>query len=518
MLLRPIFLFSLCLIFSGCWFSARQKPMPVGDSEFPAPVQKPLKFSAPKKITWHEVSADSIRPGRIYPFDIKKLPSQPFNPIGFKPLPKVPIRPFYYNQLPDTLLNLDNIPSQPLISKTFLIGNIKKTNLGFPRLRSESYRTFFQYGDEQGLPGQGVVAMLHARSGLWWLATNGGVCILNGGSLETLPYNYGEIYFMVEDSSGKVWIATNNNGLFLIDRKTGIQQQFPDLNSLVEVIVDKKGFGWVTSEKNGVYLINPDRKSYKHITKKYGLSSDQCIRVMEDRDGRIWISSSSGVNVLDPVANNIRRLGNELAPGNRVIESLAQTSEGDIYVAGVHRGIDIFNVNKQTHRYLDNLPGFNHYEVFSTVQDEQGRVWISSDSGGVKILSRNADSIAHVGVDEGLVEGINFNLSKDSLQNFFLTSTVAGLNVIPRSSHVSHHLSIKDGLLDNEVWALLEDSKDRLWLGTYSGVNIITAEGRICRLEVNDPEFKSEQVDAIIQTGPDQFGFARAAGHRQGFA
>ncbi len=100
---------------------------------------------------------------RIYPFDMSKLPSKSFNPLGFKAVPKAPVRPFYYNQLPDTLFNLDHIPSQPLISKTSLIGNIKKTNLGFPRLRADSYQTFFQYGDETGIAGQGVVSLLHAR-------------------------------------------------------------------------------------------------------------------------------------------------------------------------------------------------------------------------------------------------------------------------------------------------------------------------------------------------------------------
>lgn len=505
--LRPLVLFSCCLIFSGCWFSARQKPMPLDDPEFPAPVQKPLTFTAPKKVKWNVVSADSIRKGKIYPFDINKLPSQPYDPLGFKPLPKAPVvKPFYYDQLPDTLLNLDNIPSKPLVSKSFLIGNIKKTNLSFPRLRAESYQTFFQYGDEQGLPGQGVVSLLHARNGLWWIGTNGGLCILNGESMEILPYNYGDIYFIVEDTTGKIWITTRNNGLFIIDRQTGIQQQFPDLNSLVEIMVDRKGSIWVTSFKNGVYLINTDRKSYKLISKKYGLSSDQCIRVMEDRDGRIWVGNLvTGIDVLDLAEKKIKRLGNELAPGSRSIESLMETPQGDLFVGGLHRGIDIFNIKKQTHKYLDSLPGFDHYEVFSMVQDEHQNVWISSDSGGIKILSRNADSIRHIGVEEGLSEGVSFDLRKDNQQNFFLTSTITGFNIFPASQHIAHHLSTNDGLLDNEVWGLFEDSKNRLWLGTYSGVNIITPDGKMLRLRVNDPEFKNERVDAIIQTGPDQF-------------
>src|ERR1700685_1447801 len=86
MTLKPLFVIPALFIFSGCWFSNRSVPLPVNEPEFSQPVEKPLLFSAPRKVKWNVVSADSIHRGQITAFDINKLPSRPFNPGGFNAL------------------------------------------------------------------------------------------------------------------------------------------------------------------------------------------------------------------------------------------------------------------------------------------------------------------------------------------------------------------------------------------------------------------------------------------------
>jgi hypothetical protein len=171
-------IFSACLFLSGCWFSGRRIPLPSNDGEFTKPVQKQLIFSKPQKFKWTVVRADSVKPGPITPFDFDKLPSKTFNPEGFNSVLKPADRiPFDYNTLADTTLNLDIIPSEPLLYKTMLLGTFKKTTIAIPRIRSESFYTSFQYSEEQGLPSSNLYCTLHTKDGLLWLATDGGLCI-----------------------------------------------------------------------------------------------------------------------------------------------------------------------------------------------------------------------------------------------------------------------------------------------------------------------------------------------------
>src|SRR5450432_21982 len=512
MTLRSLFVLLTCSVFSACWFSNRTIPMPLDETGLPKPTLKPLKFSAARKIQWNVVPADSIHPGHIYPFDISKMASRLFNPSGIRALQKPAfIRPFQYNALADTILNLESIPAEPVVYKTSLLGKLKKTTLAQPRLRAESYHTFFQYGDEQGLPGQEVDAILHTRDGLCWIATMGGISILNGESLETLPFNYGIIFSMAEDSLGQVWICTQRNGVFIIDRKAGIQKQLTIFKNTIHVRVDKQGYVWIASYRYGVYLINPGQKTYKNLTKKYGLSLEFSFLTMEDRDGRIWIlNSGSTIDILDPKEKKIKRLGKELGGTHNNQFVITENKKGDILISGEKRGIDIINIRNGTHKYLDSIPGLMHSLVFSMLEDEAGNIWIAKDSSGISILTPGSDSVTNIGVNEGLTEGFNVSLDKDDQHQVFVGTVNGGMFVFPAANRMVHHISKKDGLTDNNDWGFLEDQKHRLWIGTYDGLNIITADQQLFTVQIKSPEL-GDRADGIIQTGPEKFVLAGPA-------
>ena len=64
-------------------------PFPVADSGYPQPVTQPLVLSAPKKLNW-----ETLKKGKIIPtvrkFDLKSLPSSPYDPSGFQAFKKAP--------------------------------------------------------------------------------------------------------------------------------------------------------------------------------------------------------------------------------------------------------------------------------------------------------------------------------------------------------------------------------------------------------------------------------------------
>ena len=501
----PVFLF--CFMFSGCWFSSHPVPMPPNESQFSKPAEKPFKFNTPRPVEWNDVPASSIHPGRIIPFDISKLPSRPFCPTGMAPLLNPAIHePFQYDKLPDTILNLEAIPSEPLIYKTSLLGIVKKTMLGQPRLRTESYFTSFEYSDDQGLPGQSVQCILHTRDGLCWIFTSRGLSILNGESLETLPTNYGDCFYMAEDSLGQVWIRTMRNGVFIINRKAGIQKQIVNFQPGVGVRVDKKGFVWVGSFDDGLYLINPDRKTFKHITKKNGLANNETVLTYEDQKGRIWVANEKdGVDILDPSLKKIKRLGAAQGLRNNLVLKMTENKSGDFFISGAGKGIEIINIGKGTYKRIDSAQGFKKSTTYNMMEDREGRMWLSSDSAGIYLLSGMEDSIANISNHDASGELLVQCLDKDNQGSIYVGSLTGGMNVFPPDDQISHHLTTKQGILDDNVWAFLEDSKKRLWIGSYGGINIITPDKKILTLLLYPSVNQNNRTEDILQIGPDQF-------------
>ena len=507
MTLKRLPVFLSCFMFSGCWFSSHPVPMPLNESRFSKPVQKPFRFSAPVKIKWNEVPADSIHPGHIIPFDIRKFPSRPFNSTGMMPILKPAVQtPFHYDQLPDTVLNLDAIPSEPLVYKISLLGIVKKTTLGQPRLRTDSYHTSFEYSDDQGLPSQSVESILHTRNGVCWISTSRGLCILNGESLETFPTIYGECYYMAEDTLNQVWLRTVKNGVFVINRKAGIQKQILNFQSGVHVRVDKKGFVWVSSFNDGLYLISPDQKTFKHITKKNGLFNNQTTTTSEDKKGRIWITNEKdGVDILDPALQKIKRFGTAQGLQNDVVLNVTENGTGDTYIGGINKGIEIINIEKGTYRYLDSVQGIKKSAAYNMKEDPEGRMWITSENDGIYILTKNLDSVANISNHESFDDGLVQCLDKDNQGRMYAGSLNGGMNVFPPTNQIAHHLTTKQGILDDNAWAFFKDSKQRLWIGTYGGLNIITPDQKIISIQLNPSMAQDNRTEDVLQTGPDQF-------------
>jgi signal transduction histidine kinase/ligand-binding sensor domain-containing protein len=504
MTLKHLFVFLVCLIFSGCRLSNRSIPLPVNEPEFSTPVQKPLEFSAPRKVKWNVVNPDSIGPTTISSFDISKLPSRPFNPGGFNALLKpASEKPLQYNTLPDTVLNLDIIPSEPLAFKYSLLGTLKKTILAQPRIRTESFYTSFQYSVEQGLPGANVQTILHTKDGLVWIATDGGLCVLNGETLEIFTNSYGSIHNMVEDRLGRVWLQTSNQGVFVVDRKAGIQKHF-DFQGGTHMRFDRQGFIWLCSLNLGVYLINPDLQSFKHLTRKNGLSSSRSFRTLEDEDGRIWITNfETGIDILDPTTGKIKRLGKAQGLDIDHVYSLTNNKAGDMYVGGSNKGIDIINIRKQTIKHIDSAQGLKKTRIFNMLEDDEGRMWIATDSSGVYILNNKTDSVAHIGMQEGLGGDATWWLDKDDQQQMLVATLTGGLNIFPPTNRIAHIFTKRDGLLGNDVWELFEDGKQRIWICTNSGANILTPDKKILDFVVNPGGYTV--IESFLQTGPDQF-------------
>jgi signal transduction histidine kinase/ligand-binding sensor domain-containing protein len=504
MIPKLLLILSACLIFTGCLFNNKPLPLPADEAEYTRPVQKSLKLTEPKKFKWNTVPADSIRPGHFSTFDINKLPSRPFNPGSMVPFQKPATqKAFDYSALPDTVLDLDKIPSEPLVYKISLLGTLKKSVLSAPKIRAESFMASFQYGSEQGLPGTSAQHVLQTKDGLLWISTSAELCIINGQSLDVLPFNYGTVYSMAEDRFGQVWVRSREFGIFVIDRKAGIQKQlaFPYGTHLE---IDKNGTIWICSNSRGIYMISPDQKSFKHITRKNGLSSDHMVKTLEDNEGRIWTCNvETGIDILDLNSKKIKRLGKAQGLVNELVLGLAKNNSGDIYFAGYNNGIDVVNISKATWKHIDSAQGIKNNTIYNLLSDGEGRLWAGTINAGLFVISRNADSLINISSDDGLGDNSVLNLTLDNHQNMIVCTNAGGLNIFPPSGTTAHHITKKDGLIDNDVWGIFEDNKQRIWLGTYQGINIIKPDHRIAELLANPGG--NNRTEVVIQTGPDQY-------------
>ena len=150
------------------------------------------------------------------------------------------------------------------------------------------------------------------------VTTTYGVYIVNG------PQKNGEIkidtsinqhllsnYYMsaFQDRENNIWLAGNlgvdiikpTQNSFLSFSSNTDTQSFLKRTIITSVMQDMDGAIWISSIRNGVYKYHNNR--YTHYTHASGLSSDIAYNLMCDNKNRIWVTTSSGLNIFDKSEN-----------------------------------------------------------------------------------------------------------------------------------------------------------------------------------------------------------------------
>ncbi|HRI58572.1 MAG TPA: two-component regulator propeller domain-containing protein, partial [Saprospiraceae bacterium] len=178
-----------------------------------------------------------------------------------------------------------------------------------------------------------------------------------------------KIRSLLEDSKGNFWVGTGGDGLHLMDREKGTftRLKYDPANP------EKLSAPWVRGTIAATQL--PEY----HITS-----------IIEDRDGRIWITGfPGGLNVYDPVSGIKRHFEQGKSEGdlsgNHLWQTF-QTGDGVTWIATAGAGQKVFKVKKQDERFpfwgwLPADAGFRGDKVSAIAKDHEGNIWIGFSTG-----------------------------------------------------------------------------------------------------------------------------------------
>ena len=236
-----------------------------------------------------------------------------------------------------------------------------------------------------GLPQNSVTAVLQTRDGYLWVGTQDGLAKFDGVqfSIITFPGKPSEplwVSDLCEDRAGRLWIGTQQRGLYSISAGTiSHYQEAQGLSNdfITSLAADHDGNLWVGTHA-GLDLW--DGKHFKPFTTKDGLPDDSISSVYVARSGTIWITTRSGVSVFG---------ADHIHPYNFDADSQGRNPE----FLGVYEDQQ-HNLWAYGDTYLINLNGgkrFNYFRngeapsvrIWSFHEGRDGRLWIGTSGQGL---------------------------------------------------------------------------------------------------------------------------------------
>lgn len=181
------------------------------------------------------------------------------------------------------------------------------------------YEQFTQGPEAGSLGNNNIFSLTEDKNGKLWIGTNGGgvnVFHPETGQFERLfdpgislpnriiPLN-AYIRDIVQDRHGKMWIASHGTGIAVYDPEKRVstlldrdQAALPS-NNVLSLLEDSRGNIWAGTGGEGLALFDPKTRKFRTFGVDEGLSSGMINKVLEDAQGRIWVSTNEGISFFD---------------------------------------------------------------------------------------------------------------------------------------------------------------------------------------------------------------------------
>jgi ligand-binding sensor domain-containing protein/DNA-binding CsgD family transcriptional regulator len=324
-----------------------------------------------------------------------------------------------------------------------------------------------------------------ARDKKLWIGASGGLFSFDPGSKKITHFlindsiqHANSALTICEDNNGLIWVGTSEGGLLQFDRgksafkflDTGIKNGSTAHDAVNCILQDSDGFIWIGMENGVLSRYEVDKHSFIHLTdfqKKYPI-----IKLMESRDGQLWVGTDKGgAFLVDKAKLKFTPLYDKPEKGTNVVLSLLNDAKGDVWLGTYHAGAFLFDKMDTT---------FNHFQPYAEIKNseesnavlslhEQGTdLWIGTDGGG--LCQKNSKFIRYFkkSASANSIAGNTIKCIKSDNNNLYIGTYADGMSIFNLKTGKFTNYSQAGGLSDNSIYAIYPDG-DFVWIGTNKG-------------------------------------------------
>ncbi len=278
------------------------------------------------------------------------------------------------------------------------------------------------------------------------------------------------VHCSIQDKAGNLWFGTTSEGVYKYDGK--VFTQFTESNGLISntvhhILEDKEGKIWIaTSSGICVYDGKTFSKIQIPVPKNQPINTynnrKDVFNIIQDKSGKLWFASIDGVFIYD--GNSFTHFTvNEGTSGflssNNNVEYILEDKAGIIWFGG--RG------NEGVFRYdgisITNLKPNGDNWAWPILQDKNGNIWFSNWNGAYRY---DGNSFTNFTKKDGLSGDMVARITEDKKGNLWFGGD--GLSRYDGKSFT--RFTTEDGLINNSIWSILESRNGNIWVGTRETV------------------------------------------------
>lgn len=273
---------------------------------------------------------------------------------------------------------------------------------------------------------------------------------------------------------GRIVVANSKKGLWLIDKDAMVAAPFTSANDRIgtpeshNLFVDSKGRLWICTNNDGVFVYYPETGHTCHMQatdKPY--ASKGVTGVVESDDGEILVLGMTSFLRFDERNDALEEIFT-FSPALSV-RRLYRSNDGILYSGSYGKGVYCIDVDAGkivpafTEVYDDF--GLGGCGMYSFLNDADGNLWMGFNTRGLLLMTNSDQPFSYTSLKEVKSLSNNFLTSFSILENgcFLVGQSHEGLHLFDRENSY-----VKTYLKGRTPVAVCQISEDKVWVGDFS--------------------------------------------------
>lgn len=344
------------------------------------------------------------------------------------------------------------------------------------------------FPDEERNLSNRIRKIINDRFGNIWVGSRLGIFLQKAGtdSLKqikqpdplTSKIRSNSIYDIFIDRNDIMWVGTFSFGVSYTDfkRKPFHRYSISDEKTffsakMINCFTDSDLENiWIGTEEDGLFLYNRRTLKFKQFKPdskdKNSLAGANIKSIAREADGNLWIGYyAAGLDFLNTKTGKITHFKTDQNSHNSIasnsIGALALDDQENLFI-GTDKGVDIRKNKSQTFQHL-NL----NKEVLNFFKDNKNQIWAGTSGNGIYLLKR--DSMKFVKKYPEYFSSSIKAINVDSQSGLWVGTNKGLFYVDPRTDSL-FYFGMNEGLPSNLILDILEDGKNNLWVSTGAGL------------------------------------------------
>lgn len=378
---------------------------------------------------------------------------------------------------------------------------------------NQDYKLFIDKNNNYWCISLGQVFVYVKKINRWFSTLNE---YLSFVQIEGLPEKL-EVWDLLIDKKGWIWLATDHEGLIVVDVKNKLFKQFKNDkndettisdNTLRNLCQDYDGNIWIGSYKNGLNQYVEGMSSIKSL--ELGDINTAC----EDRYGNYWLGTNDqGILVYAPSIGEVvahYTKDNSGLYGNIMVGSWP-AKDGSIWFGSYNGGLSrcIPSKDNPTHATIVNYQatgkpdGLANNNVWALTEDKWNRIWFTTLGSGLQMFDPKTGKFR------------TWNTQNTKLPSDYMTSvcwTKKGWLMAGTSYYYSLTNPVSMQLLTQSLPEdpaitvnvsntnyVIEDSRGLIWQGSTSGLTVYDPKSKFITLIDMTKGLYGSGINSIIE-------------------